>query len=61
MVLLLPVALAALDPSDRTANIAIGIGRVVVIPVLIIGGMREHGRRETRIQAHRHGTSRRDS
>ena len=60
LVLLLPVALAVLDASDRTVNFALGIGMAVVIPVLIIVGMRDHRRREKRIRARRHGTSRRD-
>ena len=60
LVLLLPVALAVLDASERTANIAIGIGMAAVMPVLIIGGVRDHRRRERRIQARRHGTPRRD-
>lgn len=60
LVLLLPVALGVLDASDGTANFALGIGMAAVIPVLIIVGMRDHRRRERRIQARRHGTSRRD-
>ena len=59
LVLLLPVALAVLDASDRTVNFALGIGMAVVIPVLIIVGMRDHRRREQRIQTRRRGTSRR--
>lgn len=59
LMLLLPVALAVLDASDRTVNLALGLGMAVVIPVLIIIGMRDHHRRERRIQARR-GSSGRD-
>ena len=60
LVLLLPVALAVFDASDTTANLALGRGMAAVIPVLIVVGIRDHRHRERRIQARRHGASRRD-
>ena len=60
LALVLPVALAVLDASERTGNIAIGIGMAAVMPVLISAAWRTHRRREKRIQTRRHGGSGRD-
>ena len=57
---LLLAVLGALGASDRTANIAIGIGMAAVMPVLFISGVRDHRRRERRIQARRQDSSGRD-
>lgn len=55
--ILVPVALAVVGASDRTAKVVIAIAMAVALPLLISIGVRDHRRRERRIQARRHGTS----